>query len=136
MYIEPFAYWCILCVKHLLITAASFLRKWASSWAYGVLSISETNTMKNNSVSIWYISINFDKKLTGYSPFLRNQTQRTRNILKTLNVFINGGFRLFAILPVIIVDDIKRSYLYKLLRWFLGSFKGNLRSKTITFIVS
>ena len=70
--------------------------------------------MKDNTVSISYISINFDKKINKknhYSFFLRNQTQRTRNILKTFHVFINGGFKLFVILLVIIADNLKRELL-------------------------
>ena len=48
------------------------------------LSISEINRIKDSTVSIRYISINFHRNLTEKSHnsvFLRDQTQRTRNIL-------------------------------------------------------
>ena len=98
------------CAKYLLVTIAGFLRKWASTLALGIFSISEINRIKNNTVSIRYISINFDKRInrkrSPNSLLLRDNTQRTRNILKVHHVCINGGFKLLVILPYIIVDDL------------------------------
>ena len=74
------------CAKHFLVAIASFLRKWASTLALG------KKTEKKNHNSL----------------FLRDQTQSTRNILKTLfHVFINGGFKLFFILSFIIAENLK-----------------------------
>ena len=50
------------CAKYLLVTRASFLRKWTSTLALGVFSISKTNKIKNNTVSTRYISRHFDRK--------------------------------------------------------------------------
>ena len=76
--------------------------------------ISETSTIKDNTISIRYVSTNFDRKFIrnkSYSLFLRDQTLRTRNILKALNVCINGGFKLLVILSFIIADDLKEELL-------------------------
>ena len=51
------------CGKHFLVTKASFLRKLASNSVFGIISISETNKIKDNTVSIRYISINFGRKI-------------------------------------------------------------------------
>ena len=73
-------------VKHLLVTKLSFLRKWASTLIFGIFNTSETKRIKDNTASIRYISINFDRRFNrkkGHnSLFLREQTQKTRNILK------------------------------------------------------
>ena len=111
------------CVEHLLVTKATFLRKWASTLALGIFSIPETNKIKNNTVFIQYVSINFDWKFTKKgrnSLFLRDQTQRKRNILKASHVCINGGFKLLVILLFIIADDLKRELL---MNYYGGSYK-------------
>ena len=41
------------------------------------------------------------------SLFLRDQTQTTRNISKTLHVYISGGFKLLLILSFIIASNLK-----------------------------
>ena len=58
------------------------------------------------------LSLNFSPwkktKKSHNSLFLRDQTQSTRNILKTLlHIFINGGFKLFFILSFIIAENLK-----------------------------
>ena len=50
------------CAKHLLFTKVNFLKKWASTLALGIFSISETYKIKDNRVSIRYISVRFDRK--------------------------------------------------------------------------
>ena len=101
----------ISCVRHLSVTKTSFLRKWASTLALGIVSISETNRIKGNTESIRYISINFVKRFSRKKNhnllFLRDQTQKTKNILKVLHICINGGFKLLVILPFIIANDLK-----------------------------
>ena len=66
------------CAKHLLVTKTSFLRKWASTLALGIFSISETTIIKDSTVSIRYISIDFDRKINrkiSIPYFLRYATQ-------------------------------------------------------------
>ena len=46
------------------------------------------------------------KKITS-SHFVRDQMQRTRNILKALHVCNNGCFKLLVILLFIIADNLK-----------------------------
>ena len=103
------------CAKHVLVTKASFFRKLASTLAFGIFNISETNRVKDMAVSIQYISINFDikfhRKKKHNSLFLRDQTQRTRTILKALYVCINSGFKPFVILPFLNADDLKEELL-------------------------
>ena len=71
--------------KHFLVTKASFLRKRASTLAVGK-----------------------KQKKSHNSLFLRDETQSTRNILKTiLHIFINGGFKLFFIFSFIIAENLK-----------------------------
>ena len=48
--------------KHLLVTKSGFLRKLASRFVFGIFNISKTNRIKDNPVSIQYISTNFDRK--------------------------------------------------------------------------
>ena len=71
------------CAKHLLVTKAGFLIKWASTFALLIFSISETIRIKDNTVSVRYISIDFawkfNRKKIHNSPILRDQTRRTRN---------------------------------------------------------
>ena len=50
------------CAKHLLVIKASFLRKPVSPFALRIFRISEINRIKDNTVSIQYISTNFDGK--------------------------------------------------------------------------
>ena len=64
------------CAKHFLVTKASFLRKWASTLALGIFSISEFNRIRDKAVSIRYISVNFDRK------FNRKKSNNSR-FLKT-----------------------------------------------------
>ena len=52
-------------VKHFLITKASFLRKRTLTLTIGIFSISETNKIRDNMISIRHISINFDRKCNG-----------------------------------------------------------------------
>ena len=81
------------CPKHLIVEKGRFLSKWASNLVLGVFSISEVNRIKDDTVSIRYIPINFDRKFNRKkchnSLFFRNQTQRTKDMLKTLCVCIN-----------------------------------------------
>ena len=81
------------CTEHLLVTKANFLRKCALNLSLGIFSISETNRIKDNTVSTWYVSLNFDRKFnrkkSHNSLFFRYKTQRTRNVLKALQACIN-----------------------------------------------
>ena len=80
------------CAKHWLVTKRNFFKKWASTLALGIFSISETNRFKDSTVSIRYISIIFDRKFNTkkpYSLFLSNQTQKMRNTSKAFHVWIN-----------------------------------------------
>ena len=58
------------------------------------------------------------------SLFDKDQTQGMRNILKALNVCINGDFRLLVILPFMITGDFKRGLLLSLMNYYGGSYKG------------
>ena len=58
VYFERFCVACLghvpkaSCVKHLLVTKASFLRKWTSIFVLGIFSISETNRTKDGTHTI------------------------------------------------------------------------------------
>ena len=73
-YFERFSF---VLAKHFLVTKASFLRKWASTLALGIFSISEFNRIRDKAVSIRYISVNFDRKFnrkkSHNSRFLRTK---------------------------------------------------------------
>ena len=90
---------------------SKFLTKMNLNFDPWSFSISETYRINNNTVSIRYVSINFDRKFNRKenhnSLFLRDQTQRTRNMLKALHGCSNSGFKLSVILPFIIADDLK-----------------------------
>ena len=45
------------CVKHLLVTKASFLRKWSSTLVLGIFSISETNRIKDGTHTVSHNSL-------------------------------------------------------------------------------
>ena len=125
------------CAKHLLVIKSSFLRKWSSTLVFGISSISKTNRTMDNTVSI--VSINCGRKCNRKKKhnslyFLRDQTQRSRNILKALHGCSNSGFKLLVILPFIIANNLKG----ELLLWTttvvltkVGSFTYKIR-KTIT----
>ena len=101
------------CAKHLLLTKSIFLRKWASILVFGIFNFSETNRIKDNRISIRYISINFDRKFNKKShSSLSEQTQRTRNILKSLHVYINSSFKLLVILPFVVANNLKGELLF------------------------
>ena len=90
---------------------SKFLTKMNLNFNLWNFNISETYGIKNNTVSIRYVSINFyrkfDRKKNLNSLFLKDQTQRTRNMLKALHGCINGGFQLSVILPFMIADNLK-----------------------------
>ena len=104
----------------------SLLREWHSALALGIFSISETKRIKHNTVSIQYISINFDRtfnsKKSHNSLFLSDTKLRARKVLKELLPYINDGFKLFVILPFIIVYDSNLGLLLRIIRWFLRRF--------------
>ena len=125
-------FWKVLCCpwtfSKVVPNIASLLREWHSTLALGIFSISETNRIKHNTVSIRYIykSINFDRtfnsKKSHNSLFLRDTTLRARKVLKELPPYINDGFKLFVILPFIIVYDSNLGLLLRIIRWFLRRF--------------
>ena len=92
-------FWKVLCCpwtfSKVVPNIASLLREWHSTLALGIFSISETNRIKHNTVSIRYIykSINFDRtcnsKKSHNSLFLRDTTLRARKVLKELPPYIN-----------------------------------------------
>ena len=50
------------CAKYLLVTKAGFLRKWASTLALGTFSISETERIKDKTLSTRYIIVGFGRE--------------------------------------------------------------------------
>ena len=71
---------------------------------FGIFSVSESNRIKENTVSIRYLSVNFDQKKNHNSHFLMDQTKKGENAIQ---VGINGGSKLLVILPFIIAFDLK-----------------------------
>ena len=63
------------CGKYFLITKAIFLGKCASPLDLGIFNISETNRIKDNTVSIRYISINFYGKFNRRKVIIHNSLQ-------------------------------------------------------------
>ena len=104
------------CTKYLLVIKSGFLRKLVSTLVYGIFNISETNRIKDNTVSLRYISINFDRKFNRKKShdllFHRDQTRKTRNTLTAPHVCFNSGFKLLVILPFIIADNFKGKLLF------------------------
>ena len=90
-------FWKVLCCpwtfSKVVPNIVSLLREWHSALALGIFSISETKRIKHNTVSIQYISINFDRtfnsKKSHNSLFLRDTTLRARKVLKELPPYIN-----------------------------------------------
>ena len=70
---------------------------------FGIFSVSESNRIKENTVSIRYLSVNFDQK-NHNSHLLIDQTKKGENVI---HIGINGGSKLLVILPFIIAVDLK-----------------------------
>ena len=82
--------------KHLLLTKRSLLKKWTSILILGIFSIVETNKIKGEhgirTVHIYILTEIVTEKSCN-SLFQKDQTKRTRNILKALHVCNNSGFK-------------------------------------------
>ena len=75
---------------------------------FGIFGVSESNRIKENTVSIRYLSVNFDKKKIIIHIFSWIKQKQRENVIQ---VGINSGSKLLVILPFIIAVDLKEGLL-------------------------